>query len=132
MPISPQHTVTHTYTCAQTHSLHFQFHSISLNTSHTFLFSFSTFNHTFISNFIFIFKDKYGWTPLHCAAYHGSLECAEKLIKLGASVEHKNKVGKTALHLSGSMGWKSMCDLLLEYGGNLNTQVTYNFLLKPV
>lgn len=87
------------------------------------------FNPHFQPHIYTFLKDKYGWTPLHCAAYHGSIECAKRLIKLGAIVEHRNRVGKTALHLSGSMGRKSMCDLLLEYGGNLNTQVTYTFLV---
>ena len=45
-------------------------------------------------------QDKYGWTPLHSACYHGNIDCVNLLLKLGADVTITEKVGKTPLHLA--------------------------------
>lgn len=45
-------------------------------------------------------QDKYGWTPLHSATHHGSNDCVDTLIKLGASLSIRDNIGKTPLHLA--------------------------------
>jgi ankyrin repeat protein len=45
-------------------------------------------------------QDKYGWTPLHSACHHGTIDCVKLLIKLGANVHLTERVGKTPLHLA--------------------------------
>lgn len=42
-------------------------------------------------------KDKYGWTPLHTACFHGNQKCAKFLIKLGANINEVNIQGKGSL-----------------------------------
>lgn len=39
--------------------------------------------------------DKNGWTPVHCASYHGRLGCLQMLIKWGAEVDHTDNCGNT-------------------------------------
>lgn len=63
--------------------------------------------------------DRYGWTPLHSAAFHGNLESVELLIKLGADVHAVEKYGKTALHLAVSQSRNAICDLLVKKGANV-------------
>lgn len=73
-------------------------------------------------------QDKYGWTPLHCAAHHGSLACIKKLFEFFPSEEMekclhmKNNVGKSALHLACAQNRSDIVKLLLSSGANLNDQ----------
>ncbi len=44
-------------------------------------------------------KDRYGWTPLHCASHHGNIQCVNQLLNAGASVSIVDKNGRTPLHV---------------------------------
>ncbi len=59
-------------------------------------------------------KDKYGWTPLYCAAHHGHLDCVTLLIELGANPLIKNSVGKNALHAACAQNRGLIVDFLLR------------------
>lgn len=70
---------------------------------------------------------KNGKTPLHYAAQSVSLQCAKKLVEVGASLDEQDSEGKTALHLAAqaSQGYDSqetisckreICSLLVEHG----------------
>lgn len=39
--------------------------------------------------------DKNGWSPVHCAAYHGRLGCLQLLVKWGAEVDNTDHSGNT-------------------------------------
>jgi hypothetical protein len=68
-------------------------------------------------------KDRYGWTPLHCACYHGNLEAAKRLIAAGAVTNLPDKLGKTPLHLAAAQSRNSLCELLATQAGTtINTQ----------
>ena len=58
-------------------------------------------------------KDKFGWTPLHCAIHHGNPQCAEKLLSLGALVGVGSIVGKTPLHAAAAQGRLEIAEMLL-------------------
>jgi ankyrin repeat protein len=79
--------------------------------------------------------DKEGSTPLHKAAYNGSLECVQKLIEaskekiffslffsdsffyyLEANVNAQDKGLCTPLHYAAEMGHKEVCNFLIEKG----------------
>lgn len=61
--------------------------------------------------------DGCGYTPLMFAAEHGKTEVAQCLLKLGASLEVRNKFSHTALHLADWFGHKKLLDMLLEHAG---------------
>jgi len=67
-------------------------------------------------------KDRYGWTPLHSAAFQGNISCVELLLKLNANVNVVNNQGKSALHLAATQGRSAICALLLEKGADINLQ----------
>jgi hypothetical protein len=58
-------------------------------------------------------------TLLMCAAAHGSVACAEYLIKQNADVNKKNYMGYTALHWSAYSGRTECIEVLLVHGGDL-------------
>jgi ankyrin repeat protein len=58
--------------------------------------------------------DKYGATPLHCAA---SKDVAELLLTSKAAVNAKNYDGVTPLHMAVSKGNKEVAELLRQHGG---------------
>ena len=39
--------------------------------------------------------DKNGWTPVHCAAFHGRLGCLQLLLRWGAGVDETDSNGNT-------------------------------------
>ena len=61
--------------------------------------------------------NKYGWTPLHCAAIYGQREMAEVLIARGAKVNEKDNEGRTPLHYAARHGRKEVVDVLRKHGG---------------
>jgi len=67
-------------------------------------------------------KDRYGWTPLHSAAFQGNTACVELLLKLKANVNAVHNQGKSALHLAAAQGRSAICTLLLEAGADINLQ----------
>lgn len=48
--------------------------------------------------------DNMGWTPVHCAAFHGRLGCLQLLSRWGASVDEVDHSGSTPAHLAASEG----------------------------
>jgi len=67
-------------------------------------------------------QDRLGWSPLHCAAHHGSFECAKVLIEAGADVSTRASTGKTPLHIAAQQGRTAICDLFISAGASLNVQ----------
>lgn len=67
-------------------------------------------------------QDRYGWTPLHSAAHHGSKECLQWLLQLGADHGITEKTGKTPLHLAAAQARNELCTLLVTAGASLQAQ----------
>lgn len=67
-------------------------------------------------------NDKNNWTPLHCAAHHGSLDSVALLIQLGASVSPSTNQGKTPLHLAAARGYMRICELLSKAGASASAK----------
>ncbi|UJR21238.1 hypothetical protein I4U23_024333 [Adineta vaga] len=59
---------------------------------------------------------------LHKCARHQYQSAGLYLIKKGASINHTNKQGETALHLTSQYGLEKMTHVLLEHGANPNLQ----------
>jgi len=59
-----------------------------------------------------------GWTPLMIAAAEGNEKIASVLIGSGASVDAKNKLGRTSLMFASNYGYYSIAKMLLENGAN--------------
>eukprot|EP01038_Epipyxis_sp_PR26KG_P013653 gene13653-18322_t len=70
-------------------------------------------------NLIIDARDRYGWTPLYCAAHHGNIDCVKLLLEIGADVHIKNLSGKTALHAACARGKTSIVEILLIHGASL-------------
>ena len=67
--------------------------------------------------------DRYGTTPLMCAATHGHDQIVRELIRAGADVNGKDNYYKqTALHCASRWGHSSVIKTLAEAGANLNVQ----------
>ncbi|RYH29293.1 ankyrin repeat domain-containing protein [archaeon] len=64
-------------------------------------------------------QDKYGWTPLHCAAHHGSVQCVQKLLTCNVNLRLKSKAGKTCLHLACAQNRNAIVPLLLQKDADL-------------
>lgn len=60
------------------------------------------------------------WTPLHCAAIAGSLDCAKVLLDNAAKVNAKDDRGNTPLHLTTIGDHRVLLNLLIRHGGDLN------------
>ncbi|KAJ5662685.1 hypothetical protein N7462_011611 [Penicillium macrosclerotiorum] len=61
--------------------------------------------------------NKFGWTPLHCAADYGDPELVRLLIERGAKIDAvDNCAGWTSLHVAAINGYQDVVCLLLEHG----------------
>lgn len=70
-------------------------------------------------------KDKYGATPLHCAAIawpYIRKEVAEFLINKGADINVKDNAGMTPLYLSVEFRRKEVATLLISKGADVNAR----------
>lgn len=70
----------------------------------------------------FVPQDRYGWTPLHCAAHQGNKDCVRLLLQYGADVTKVNREGKSALHLAAAQNRAAIVQMLLEAGADANLQ----------
>jgi ankyrin repeat protein len=59
-----------------------------------------------------------GWTPLMIAVAEGNEEVVSVLIKSGANVNAKNKLGRTSLMFASKYGFYSIAKMLLENNAN--------------
>jgi ankyrin repeat protein len=62
------------------------------------------------------------WTPLHAAATYGPKAIAELLLKAGADVNARDKVGDTPLHLAVVNGQRELAELLLANKADPNAR----------
>ncbi|XP_010085968.1 PREDICTED: ankyrin repeat domain-containing protein 42, partial [Pterocles gutturalis] len=62
------------------------------------------------------------FTPLHCAAHSGSLECLHWLLWHGADITHRTVGGWTAAHLAAIRGQDACMQALLINGANAEAQ----------
>ena len=69
--------------------------------------------------------DRFGMTPLICAAARGHVQVVGELIRAGARVNAKDNSKQTALHLASCSGHSSVVTTLIEAGANLNEQDRY-------
>ena len=65
-------------------------------------------------------KDKYGRTPLYCAARRSHKEIAELLIAKGADVNAKGEAGYTPFHHVAHQGQREIVELLIANGADVN------------
>ena len=68
-------------------------------------------------------KNKFGYTPLHCAAREGHKEVVEFLCACGADVNTRNKFGKTPLYYATENDHKEVMDFLQKFDGVKNEEV---------
>ncbi|KAL5546521.1 hypothetical protein UlMin_006208 [Ulmus minor] len=60
-------------------------------------------------------KDKFGWTPLHYAAYIGNKEVVKLFLETNSSLAYiKNKEGMSALHISAQKGCIGVIKILMQ------------------
>ncbi|KAL5546520.1 hypothetical protein UlMin_006207 [Ulmus minor] len=60
-------------------------------------------------------KDKFGWTPLHYAAYIGNKEVVKLFLETNSSLAYiKNKEGMSALHISAQKGRIGIIKILMQ------------------
>ena len=62
--------------------------------------------------------EKFGFTPLHFAAFTGNKDVADLLLTQGADVNAKFYQGITPMQVAVQKGHKEVIDLLIKYGWN--------------
>ena len=67
-------------------------------------------------------KDKYGRTPLYCAARRSHKEIAELLIAKGADANAKTGVGETPMQIAYQKGHTEIVELLIANGADGNAK----------
>ena len=66
---------------------------------------------------------RYGWTPLHIAAYSNAVATATLLVERGAAVNAKANYGATPLHYAASENASDTASLLLKRGAAVNAKL---------
>jgi ankyrin repeat protein len=67
-------------------------------------------------------RSRYGWTPLHFAAYDGNSQDVANLIGRGHSVHARSTQGLTPLHLAALQHQDPAARLLLEHGAEVSAK----------
>jgi uncharacterized protein len=67
-------------------------------------------------------RNSQGWTPLMVAAFHGSANAAERLIRAGADVRAYDYLGYAPLHWAAVQGYARVVALLLDKGASADAQ----------
>ncbi|PXF43268.1 hypothetical protein BWQ96_06995 [Gracilariopsis chorda] len=62
-----------------------------------------------------------GSTPLHLAAWNGSVDAARELVSCGANVEARSNSGRTPLMFAARQGSTEMIGTLVELGADVNS-----------
>ena len=65
-------------------------------------------------------QDLDDWTPLHCAATEGHLNCAQELLKHGANVNAQDDGGQTPLHQAAINGNLTIVQEFLKNHATIN------------
>jgi ankyrin repeat protein len=73
-----------------------------------------------------------GWTPLHVAAYHGSIGTVRFLIQAGASVNLKDDFGRKPLSLACGLGHLDVVQVLLDCSTQAAEAIDQAFLTSCV
>ena len=68
-------------------------------------------------------KDKFGRTPLHCAADEDQTEVAELLIAAGADVNGRDNGDRTPLDFAVMKKQNEISDLLRKHGGKTKKEL---------
>jgi len=69
-------------------------------------------------------KNKFAYTPLHCATANDHKYVAKLLIENGANMNEKNLCGETPLHLALFFNHLDIANMLIENGANVNESVS--------
>ncbi|XP_017885030.1 serine/threonine-protein phosphatase 6 regulatory ankyrin repeat subunit A-like isoform X2 [Ceratina calcarata] len=67
-------------------------------------------------------KDIGGWTPLHCAAFKGSVDCLDLLLSSGANFRLTDNDNRLALHYAASQDHYLCVFTLIGFGSDANAQ----------
>lgn len=70
-------------------------------------------------------RNKYGFTPLHIAAYYGYVQVADYLLSKGAELESRTDAGWTPLMEAVFCKKKTMVDFLISKGAHVNARTRY-------
>ena len=70
-------------------------------------------------------RDEGGWTPLHYAAVHDSIDVAQLLTEKGAEVDARDKYGDTPLHRVVQKDSLSVGKLLITNGADIDAMNKY-------
>ncbi|THH10845.1 hypothetical protein EW145_g1047 [Phellinidium pouzarii] len=60
-----------------------------------------------------------GWSPLHIAAFNGSVRCVAILLQTGALVHLRDPLGHTALYYAARRGHRTVVEVLRQAGADL-------------
>ena len=61
--------------------------------------------------------DKHGQTALYEVTRNWNVDVARYLVRYGAELNHKDKMGRTPLHLAAAVNHYEMVDFLVKNGG---------------
>ena len=72
---------------------------------------------------------KDGWSALHWASFNGDVPLCNRLLEMGASINHLDKSGCNALDKAVLRGMKGVVKVLVAHGATLSPAAKKYFLL---